>query len=83
MILKAEAIEELHGPEVDTFCPEVAAEPALEMAPRPKTDLGEILSNLVQRLEERFPEKEQPAAILSEDDKNMLRQALLAGFPTD
>ncbi len=83
-ILKAEAIEELHGPDVDTVYPEVAAEPAQEIAPRPKTDLGEILSNLVQRLEGRFPGKEQPAAaILSEDDKNMLRQTLLAGFPTN
>ena len=82
-ILKAEAIEELHGPDVATFCPEVDAQPALETAPRPKTDFGAILSNLAQRLEERFPEKEQPAAIFSEDDINMLRQALLAGFPTD
>ena len=82
-VLKAEAIEELHGPDVDTVYPEVAAEPSQEMAPRPKTDLGEILSNLVQRLEGRFPGKEQPAAILSEDDRNMLRQALLAGFATD
>jgi len=82
-ILRAEAIEELQGPEVDTFCPEVAVQPSLEMTPRPKTDFGEILSNLVQRLEERFPGKEEPAAILSEDDKNMLKQTLLAGLPTD
>ena len=82
-ILKADAIEELHGPDVDTFCPEVAAQPAPEMAPRPKTDLGEILSHLVQRLEGRVPGKEQPAAILSEDDKNMLRQMLLAGHPAN
>jgi len=82
-VLKAEAIEELHGPEVNTFCPEIAAEPTLEMAPQPKTDLSEILSHLVERLDERFAEKAQPAAILSEDDKNMLRQVILAELPAD
>jgi tetratricopeptide (TPR) repeat protein len=82
-IFKAEAIEELHGPEVNTFCPEIVAEPTLEMAPQPKTDLSEILSHLVERLDERFAEKAQPAAILSEDDKNMLRQVILAELPAD
>jgi len=82
-IFKAEAIEELHGPEVNTCCPEVVAEPTLEIESQPKTDFGEILSHLVQRLEGRSRGKAQPAAILSEDDKNMLRQKLFAGLQTD
>ena len=35
-----------------------------------------------ERFEERFTEQTQPAAFLSEDDKNMLRQVILAGLST-
>ncbi len=75
---KAEAIEELRGTDVDTLGPEVPAQPKL------KIGFEEILWHLAQRFEGRFAEeKAQPAAILSEDDKNMLRQRLLAGLPAD
>jgi len=80
---KAEAIEELQGLDMDTLCQEVTAQSKPEMAPHPKIGFAEILTLLAQRFEERFTEQAQPAAILSEDDKNMLRQKLFAGLPTD
>ena len=80
---KTEAIEELQGPDLDTLSPEVPAQPKPEMVTRPKIDLAQIMSNLAQRFEERFTEQAQSAAILSEDDKNMLMQKLLAALPSD
>ena len=80
---KAEAIEELQGSEVDAMGLEAVAQPKPEMALEPKIDLAAALSHLAQRIEARFTEKAQPASILSEEDRKMIKQKLLAGLSTD
>jgi hypothetical protein len=75
---KAEAIEELQGSEVDTMDPDTLVQPKPEMAPEPKIGPAATLTRLAQRIEARFTEKAQPAAILSEDDKKMIKQKIIA-----
>jgi len=71
---KAEAIEELRGP-VSHEIP-VPQTPGIEQ--KPETGIEEVLVHLVQRIEGRFLHQALPAAILSEDDKNMLKEKIVA-----
>jgi hypothetical protein len=88
---KAQAIEELKEPfmEVPDIPSQIALEQAIDRAISqivPGTDsespleLEGILFHLVQRIEGRFTRKAPPAAILSEDDKNMLREKIVAAL---
>lgn len=75
-----EEIEEpgLAAPEAEE---EIVVQAAPEVNPEPKPGLDEILARLVQRIEERFDrEKDVPAAILSEDDREFLREKTLAAL---
>ncbi len=45
---------------------------------RPQAEPDEILMHLVQRIEGRFHQKALPDAILSEDDKKMLKEEIVA-----
>jgi tetratricopeptide (TPR) repeat protein len=70
---KAEAMAELRGAsDSDT----VVMTP--EMEPRPKLGIEDILAHLAQRIEGRFTQKTLPSAILSEDDRNMLKEKIVA-----
>ena len=71
---KEEAIEEPRG----TVSQEISAPLTPGIAPESETGLEEILMHLVQRIEGRFLPKAVPAAILSEDDKNMLKAKIVA-----
>lgn len=69
---KAEAIDELQGAEI-------SAQLALEdIDSESKVGLEEILMHLTQRIEGRLSKKALPAAILSEDDKNKLKEKIVA-----
>lgn len=70
---KAVAIEELRGPDLD----EMSAETP------PKPGIDDILVHLNQRIEGRYTRIVTPAAILSEDDKNFLKQELIAALSPD
>ena len=74
---KTEAIEELQGQDMDTGSLEYPAEPPPDMESKP-LGLVDILVRLDQRIEGRFVDKAQPAAILLEEDKNMLKQKIVA-----
>ena len=71
---KTEAIEELHG----AVSREISAPLTPGIEPEPEIVLEEILIHLVQGIEGRFLQKALPAAILSEDDKNMLKKKIVA-----
>ncbi|MGO9416749.1 MAG: hypothetical protein ACLP51_16650, partial [Syntrophobacteraceae bacterium] len=71
---KAEAIEEVP----DEVSQEIPAPLTPGVEYKPQTEPDEILMHLVQRIEGRFPEKAPPAAILSEDDKKMLKEKIVA-----
>ncbi len=71
---RAEAIEELHG----AVSLEISAQLAPDIGPGSKTEFEGILVHLAQRLEGRISENALPAAILSENDKNMLKERIMA-----
>ena len=71
---KAEAIEELRGP----VSQEIHAPHTSDIAPKLKGEPDEILIHLAQRIEGRVIEHGPPVAILSEDDKNMLKEKIVA-----
>ena len=71
---KAEAVEELKG----TVSQEISDRITPDIEPESKIGLEEILMHLAQRIEGRLIQKALPAAILSEDDKNMLREKIVA-----
>ena len=71
---KAEAIEELK----DTVSLESSAQLTPGAEPAPKIGLDEVLMHLVQRIEGRLTQEAPPAAILSEDDKNILKEKIVA-----
>jgi len=71
---KAEAVEELNG----TVSQEISDRITPGIEPESKIGLEEILMHLAQRIEGRLIQKALPAAILSEDDKNMLREKIVA-----
>ena len=71
---KAEAVEELNG----TVSQEISDRITPDIEPESKIGLEEILMHLAQRIEGRLIQKALPAAILSEDDKNMLREKIVA-----
>jgi len=70
---RAEAIEELHG----AVSMEISAQLAPDIDPGSKIGFEEILIHLVQRIEGRIVQNAAPAAILSEDDKNMLKEKIV------
>ncbi|HYA43355.1 MAG TPA: tetratricopeptide repeat protein [Syntrophobacteraceae bacterium] len=74
---KAEAIEELRGQDMDTDVLEEPGDLSQEPPSKPP-GLDEILLHLVQRIEGRFTKQYRPAAILSEEDKIMLKQKVVA-----
>lgn len=69
---KAEAIEKLHEQDMDTE----RITQKIEL--KGKLRLEDILMHLVQRIEGRSTQKAAPAAILSEDDKDMIREKIVA-----
>lgn len=71
---KAEAIEELQ----DTVSQEISSLLTPVIGPASKVGLEDILMHLVQRIDGRLIHKAVPAAILSEDDKNMLKEKIVA-----
>jgi len=71
---KAEAIEEVPG-EVSQEIP-APLTPVIE--DKPQTEPDEILLHLAQRIEGRLHEKAPPAPILSDDDKKMLKEKIVA-----
>jgi len=74
---RAEAIEELQGQDMVTDALEEPGDLSEELAPKPLS-LEDILVHLVQRIEGRFTKKDRPAAILSEEDKIMLKEKVVA-----
>jgi hypothetical protein len=70
---KAEAIDELQGPDLDTVGPETP----------PKKGIEDILAQLSQRIEGRLAQAAAPAVILSEEDRNFLKQELAAALSAD
>ena len=71
---KEEAIEELHGAESE----EIPAELSPNIDPGPKIGFEDILSHLAQRIEGRINRNAAPAAIMSENDKNTLKEKIMA-----
>jgi tetratricopeptide (TPR) repeat protein len=71
---KAEAIEELPGAERL----ETSAQLAQDIDPGSQIGFEAILVHLAQRIEGRIIQNAAPAAILSEDDKNMLKEKIMA-----
>ncbi|MGO9021124.1 MAG: tetratricopeptide repeat protein [Syntrophobacteraceae bacterium] len=71
---KAEAIEELQ----DTVSQEISSHLTPVIGPASKIGLEDILTHLVQRIDGRLIHNAVPAAILSEDDKNMLKEKIVA-----
>lgn len=57
---------------------EIAPPLTSDIAPELKSEPDEILMHLVQRIEGRIIHHGPPAAILSEDDKNMLKEKIVA-----
>ncbi len=74
---KAEAIEELQGTEMDTVDREISFQLTQGIGPNRKIGIEDVLVRLVQRIEGRCEQRALPAAILSEDDKNMLKQKIV------
>lgn len=75
---KADAIEEPNGTSVDTAGRETSAQPAPQMENNNrKVGLDDILTHLAQRIEGRFLHTALPGAILSEDEKDMLKQKIV------
>jgi len=73
---KAEAIEELQGQDMDAGGVEAPGELPPDQGPKP-LGLRDILVHLVQRIEGRS-KKVQPAAILSEEDKTVLKERIVS-----
>jgi len=72
---KAEAVEELQD---TTVSQEIYSHLTPVVGPAPKIGLEDILMQLAQRIEGRLIQKALPAAILSEDDKNILKEKIVA-----
>jgi hypothetical protein len=70
---KAEAIEELQGPDQDIAGPETPV----------KIGVEDILGHLSQRIEGRCTREAAPIVILSEEDRNFLKQELTAALSAD
>jgi tetratricopeptide (TPR) repeat protein len=75
---KAEDIEDLQGASMDAASAKTSAQPAPQIeSNNHKVGLEDVLAQLVQRIEGRFPKRVLPGAILSEDDKSMLKQKIV------
>jgi len=71
---RAEAIAELHG----AVSQEISAKLAPDIDSESEIGFEEIVMHLAQRIEGRMIQNAAPAAILSEDDKNMLKEKIMA-----
>jgi len=77
---KTGAIEQPQGPDTDTEAAEAPAGRSLKMGDGSPVTLESILEQLAQRIDERAGSKAPPGPLLSEEDRNMLKQRLLAAM---